>query len=49
MAGSIKQARKGLRPGSSAQSQPVTQQEGSGPSPKPMTSGTARPASTWKK
>lgn len=53
MPGSIKQARKGLRPApqvqGQTQSQPVTQQMGQGPRPKPMTAGEARPASTWKK
>jgi hypothetical protein len=51
MPGSIKQARKGLRPQvqGKTQSQPVTQHEGSGSKPKPMTSGTAKPASTWFK
>jgi hypothetical protein len=49
MAGSIKQARKGLRPGSKSPSQPVTQHQGAGSKPKSMTAGKARPASTWFK
>ena len=40
--------RKGLR-GDDPKGQPVSQQATSGPKPKPMTSGEAKPASTWFK
>jgi len=47
MAGSIKQERKGLRPGSEPKEQPVQQHDTSGPKPKPMTDVKATPAETW--
>lgn len=48
--GSIKQARKGLRPGTGGSKTTVTgPQKGSASGTKPMTAGEARPASTWFK
>ena len=48
MAGSEMKNRKGQR-GDNPKGQPVTQHEGSGAKPKPMTSGEAKQASAWFK
>ena len=49
MAGSIKQARKGLRPGKARTADVKGPQQGAGAQTKSMTAGQSRPASTWFK